>query len=71
MLYSHQFVTPFRLSTHYLWVDGFVLISSNLPYFYAIVAPVYNIPYQFYLHCTFSVERSVNINMNGSKVRIS
>ena len=60
-----------RLSILYLCVDGFVLISSNLPYFYAIVAPVCNTRYPFYLHCTSSVERSVNINMNGSKVRIS
>jgi len=44
MLYSRPFVTPLRLSILYFCVDVFVLISSNLPYFYAVrvLAPVCN-----------------------------
>jgi hypothetical protein len=47
MLYSHQFVIFLGAGILYLCVDGLVLMSSSLPYFYAILAPVCNTPYLF------------------------
>jgi hypothetical protein len=36
-----------KLSILYLCIDGLALVSSNLPYFYGILAQVCNTPYLF------------------------